>query len=54
MKPPTCAVLLDRKMRNLMRFYSTFGFIGVVMSEASAYIALLEEELARRESEDQK
>ena len=46
---PSFASLLDRKIRKQMVDYSTFGHIGYVISEAMAYIDLLEEELARRE-----
>jgi hypothetical protein len=47
---PSCSELLDRKIRKQIVLYSTFGYIGFVLSEAMAYIELLEEELARRES----
>lgn len=47
---PACHDLLDAKTRQGLRLYRKFGYIGVVISEALAYIELLEEELARRES----
>jgi hypothetical protein len=41
--------LLDRKIRRQLAMYATFGYVGVVIGEALAYIALLEEELEKRE-----
>lgn len=46
------AGLLDRKIRVQLGHYSTFGYVGSLIREAVAYIALLEEELARREAKD--
>jgi hypothetical protein len=47
---PSCKDLLDAKIRKQLAMYATYGYIGVVISEAIAYIALLEEEIARREA----
>ncbi len=46
---PGCAVLLDERVRRAMETYRVFGYPGFVISEAKAYIDLLEEELGRRE-----
>jgi hypothetical protein len=48
---PSCHGLLDERIRNAMWIYRMFGFIGVVIGEMAAYIELLEDELARRETE---
>jgi hypothetical protein len=49
---PSCHGLLDANIRAGMRTYRLLGFVGTVVTEAGAYIELLEEELARREAED--
>jgi hypothetical protein len=47
---PACHGLLDERVRNALWTYRVFGHVGFVMSEAAAYIALLEEDKARREA----
>jgi hypothetical protein len=47
---PTCGALLDEKVRRQLRDYSTLGYVGFVIGEAVAYIALLEEEVVCREA----
>jgi hypothetical protein len=49
---PSCHGLLDGRIRNGLWTYRMLGFVGVCISEATAYIELLEDELARREQED--
>jgi hypothetical protein len=47
---PTAGVLLDDKIRKQLGEYSALGYVGFVIREAVAYIALLEEDLVRREA----
>jgi hypothetical protein len=48
---PTPYVLLDTKIRKQLGEYSALGYVGHVIAEAVAYITLLEEELARHETQ---
>ena len=43
--------LLDRKTRAALKLYSKLGYVGVVITEALAYIELLEEALAKKDAE---
>jgi hypothetical protein len=52
MNRPSYYALLDDHTRKCLRLYSTFGFVGVVIREALAYIELLEDEIERRENDD--
>lgn len=40
---PGVGVLLDPKVRRALKLYSSLGYVGFVISEALAYIDLLEE-----------
>lgn len=51
---PTYHTLLDRRVREALQFYAWIGAPSFPIAQAIAYIALLEEELARREAEDQR
>jgi hypothetical protein len=48
---PTAYILLDPKIRKQLQEYSALGYVGHVIAEAVAYITLLEEELARHETQ---
>jgi hypothetical protein len=50
---PACYGLLSDRIRDALWTYRMLGYVGVVITEAAAYIELLEGELARREAEDQ-
>lgn len=52
MARPSCYSLLDDHARKCLALYSTFGFVGLMISEILAYVELLEAEIAEREGRE--
>ena len=51
---PSCRELLDPRIRRELKQLANFGYIGVLIREVTAYIELLEEEIAKAETKEDK